>query len=58
MEWVGHIPHSGEMRNAYLKREDHLGNLGTEGRIILNWILREIGHDSIHIHDIHSGFNY
>jgi hypothetical protein len=29
----------GEMLNAYLKKRDHLKDLGVDGRRILEWIL-------------------
>jgi len=45
MRWGGHVAHTGEMRNAYkfwsenLKGRDHLEDLSTDGKIILEWIL-------------------
>jgi len=44
MRWGGHVAHMGEMKYAYkfvrkLKGRDHSENLGTDGKIILEWIL-------------------
>jgi hypothetical protein len=57
MTWVGHILHMGEMKNTCqtlvgkLKEKRPLGRLGTEGRIILKWILGKEwqGMDCIHL---------
>jgi hypothetical protein len=47
--WVGYVSRRGEMKNEYkisvesLKQRDHLEDLCFYSRIIINWILREIG---------------
>jgi hypothetical protein len=42
MRWAGHVACIREMRNVYnilvRKPEEHLGDLGIYGRIILQWI--------------------
>jgi hypothetical protein len=46
MQWVGLVAHLRDMRNAEsysrnLEGRDHFKDLGTDGRIILKWMLRE-----------------
>ena len=47
MRWVVCVAHMGEKRNAYrilvrkTKKKKPLGRLDVDGRIILNWILKE-----------------
>jgi hypothetical protein len=42
MSWAGHVGRMGERRGLYwvLVVEDHLGDPGVDGRIILSWICR------------------
>ena len=46
MRWAGHVARVGERTDACrvlwgsLKERDHLQDLGVDGAIILNWILR------------------
>ena len=46
MRWAGHVAHVGEERGCigscwgYWKERDHWGDLGVDGRIILEWISR------------------
>lgn len=43
MEWVGHVTHMKEMKNAFkiwlegLKGRDCLEHLGVKGKLILKW---------------------
>jgi hypothetical protein len=47
MRWVGHVECMGEGRDVYgvlvggLMEEDHLGDPGVGGKIILRWIFRK-----------------
>jgi hypothetical protein len=49
MGWVGHIACMGKMRNVYkilvgkLEGRDHLEDLGTDGKIILELIAGKLG---------------
>ena len=44
MRWAGHVVRMGEMRGVYrvwvgnLRKRDHWGDPGVDGRIILRWI--------------------
>jgi len=47
LSWVGHVAHIGEMKNTYKilvstppQGKRHLENLGTDQKIILEWILK------------------
>jgi hypothetical protein len=47
MRWAGHIARRGEMENTKLwsknvKGRDHFEELGIDGKIILEWILRKV----------------
>jgi hypothetical protein len=49
MRWAGHVVCMGDIRNVYIilainmKGRDHLEDLGTEGKILLEWILGKYG---------------
>jgi hypothetical protein len=49
MRWAGHVACMGEMPNATNtfvgkpERRDHSEEIGVDGRIILEWILKKIG---------------
>jgi hypothetical protein len=49
MKWIDHVANMGDMRNAYKilvgkpERKNHSGDLGEEGKIILEWILWKQG---------------
>jgi hypothetical protein len=49
MKWAGHVARVGEERKVYKfwwespKERDHLEDRGVDGRMGLEWILREIG---------------
>jgi hypothetical protein len=46
--WEEYVARVGEMRNAYkilvgnLNEKDHSENLGVDGKIVLEWILRKV----------------
>jgi len=45
MRWVGHIAHLGYLHIGFwwgnLREDDHLEDLGIDGRIILKWIFKK-----------------
>jgi hypothetical protein len=43
MRWAGHVARLGEVRAAYniSVKEDHLEDLGVDGRITLGWVLEK-----------------
>jgi hypothetical protein len=47
--WVGHVASMGKMRNIYkilvniLGGRDHSEDLSADGRLTLEWIIKEIG---------------
>jgi hypothetical protein len=49
MRWAGQVEHIGEMKNAYIfrleniKGKQHLGDVGVDEKIILEWNLGKYG---------------